>query len=181
MRFLLPGLCAPLLITGGEEGVPPGPPTVTGRKCKGPSAALHVVMRPCGAPGASSSGHSLEVIVLHLVPATATATAGPHPLALHSCPYHQRLRCSGQEAASTSGGSKWASQDTSGHWPCVNALARHTKATLCQTSTSVQRATGIASPLQNGAPLFVGMEIACQRRTAGRVAANANPAGAGSD
>lgn len=95
-------------------------------------------MRPCGAPGASSSGHSLEVIVLHLVPATATATAGPHPLALHSCPYHQRLRCSGQEAASTSGGSKWASQDTSGHWPCVNALARHTKATLCQTSTSVQ-------------------------------------------
>lgn len=121
----------------------------------------------CGNEAVRRSGHSLEVIVLHLVPAaaTATATAGPHPLALHSCPYHQRLRCSGQEAASTSGGSEWASQDTSGHWPCVNALARHTKATLCQMSTSVQRATGITSPLQNGAPLFVGMEIACQRRT----------------
>ena len=25
VRFLLPGLCAPLLITGGEEGVPPAP------------------------------------------------------------------------------------------------------------------------------------------------------------
>lgn len=89
----------------------------------------------------------------------------PHPLALHSCPYNRQLRCSGQQTASTSGGSEWASRDTSGHWPCVKALARHTKATLCQTSTSVQRAPSIASPLQNGAPLFVGMEIACQRRT----------------
>lgn len=33
---------------------------------------------------------------------------------------------------------------------------------MCQTSTSVQRVTGVATLVQNGSLLFVGMEIACQ-------------------
>lgn len=84
-KFLLPGLCAPLL-TGSEQGAHPTPPsktvenTVTRRKWKGPSVALHVVMRPGRARVAGSSWHNLEVIVLHLVPS---------PCILHpsqSCP-----------------------------------------------------------------------------------------------
>lgn len=35
--------------------------------------------------------------------------------------------------------------------------------TLCPRSPSIQKATGPVTLVQNGAPLFVGMEIACQQ------------------
>ena len=49
-------------------------------------------MRLCGAHGAGSSGHNLEVIVLHLVPATATPSPTPGPSQLSVQPTVKVLR-----------------------------------------------------------------------------------------